>query len=99
MSWGVGYDELHAADVRSADRIVLRDGTRSVRHLQHSSATLRSGTCILWQRVFSFGRSAAVSGIYKGDRSGERRNQAEVSAHLADVVGNIVDSWRTSVQR
>ncbi len=40
MSRGGGDDELHGPDLRSADGAVLRDGARSVRHVQHGSAAV-----------------------------------------------------------
>ena len=40
LSGRAGDDELHGADLRSADRAVLRDGARSVRHFQHGSAAV-----------------------------------------------------------
>src|SRR5579871_1837046 len=51
LSWCAGHHELHAANIQSADRTVLRHRPRSVRHLQHRSAALRSRTRLLWQRL------------------------------------------------
>ena len=49
-------------------RIVLRDGPRSVRHLQHGSAALSGWPCFLRQRVFPVGGSASLPRISEGDR-------------------------------
>ena len=54
---------------------------------QHRSAALRGWPCLLRQRIFSFGRGRALSRISEGDRPRDRRDQVEVRAHVADLVG------------
>ena len=41
LSGSAWHHQLHAADLRSADRTVLRDRPRSMRHLQHRASALR----------------------------------------------------------
>ena len=48
---------------------------------------------LLRQRVFPFRRGRALSRISQGDRSRDRRDEVEVRAHFADVVGRALD-WR-----
>src|ERR1700723_3489225 len=78
LSRGAGHDQLHGADLRSANRTVLCDGPRPVRYFQHGSATLRGGARVLRQRLFSFGRGQAVSRIPEGYRSSDRAGEVEV---------------------
>ena len=46
-------DQLDVAHLRSANRTLLRDRARAVRHLQHRAAALRRRPCLLRQRLFS----------------------------------------------
>ena len=48
-----GRDELDVAKLRFANRSLLCDRARAVRHLQHSATALRRGPCLLRQRLFS----------------------------------------------